>query len=351
MNFRFLSYLLSYTIPAITITGILAGGIFTFSNFIFVFVILPVVELLLPADNSNEQDEYYMRVKNSIPFRLMLWGHVMSQYAVLYFFLDAFGKGLSLWEVIGNTLSTGIMLGGIGITVAHELIHRKSAIDRFFGKALLISTLYLHFYIEHIRGHHKFVGTDRDPASSKPGENVYTFWFNSVTGSFFSALKLESERLKKKGLKVFSFSNQMVRFILYQIIFVSGLGLIFGFNVVPGFIAASIIGFSLLEIVNYIEHYGLRRAEISEGVFERVDKLHSWNSNFYISRKFLFELTRHSDHHINAGREYQTLRHFEDSPEHPTGYPGMIILALLPPIWFKVMDKRVLKYNSNLSKN
>lgn len=341
---RSLPYLLSYLIPMSAVISFSLGGVYSFSTLLFIFVFIPVTELLLGTDDTNLSDEEYSLMKSRAVYYILLWGQLAAVYFVLYRFLEFISSGREFYEIAGALFAAGIVLGGIGITVAHELIHRKEASHRFAGILLLTATSYAHFYIEHIRGHHKNVATDEDPASAKKGEAVYTFLLKSIVMSYISAWKLESERLGKKGKKALSVYNIMFylhagQFILWGVILYR-----YGWQVFAYYLAASFIGFALLEVVNYIEHYGLRRETAESGRPEKVRAAHSWNSNNYISRWFLFELTRHSDHHMNASREYQILRHFEKSPVHPTGYPGMILLALLPPLWFRIMDPLINEY-------
>jgi alkane 1-monooxygenase len=237
----------------------------------------------------------------------------------------------------------GMACGVLGINAAHELGHRQNAYEQFMSKMLLLTTLYMHFFIEHNRGHHKYVATDEDPASSRPGESVYRFYFRSVKDSWLSAWRLERERLQKSGQRWFSWRNEMLQFQVYQGLLVIGIGWYFSAETLLYFMGAATIGFLLLETVNYIEHYGLRRRK-SGNRYERTLPVHSWNSNHPVGRLLLLELSRHSDHHYMANRKYQTLRHFDESPQMPTGYPGMMLLALIPPLWFYIMDREIEKY-------
>jgi alkane 1-monooxygenase len=198
----------------------------------------------------------------------------------------------------------------------------------------------MHFFIEHNRGHHKNVSTDLDPASSRYGESVYAFYGRTILGSYRSAWHLEAERLKKKQLPFWSLKNEMLVYQIIQMILIVLIGLVFGLTTLLFFIVGAFIGILLLETVNYIEHYGLRR-KLKGGSFERTMPIHSWNSNHPLGRLILLELSRHSDHHYMASRKYQILRHFDESPQMPTGYPGMLLLSLVPPLWFKVMHKRI----------
>lgn len=207
----------------------------------------------------------------------------------------------------------------MGITVAHELIHRINQIEQWLGRALLLTTCYMHFAIEHVYGHHKHVATPDDPATAKKGEHFYQFWLRTVPGQYRSAWNIEQDRLKKFGHSFLSVRNEMLVFLILQIGFLILIVVVFGGFVILPFLVSCIIAFSLLEAVNYLEHYGLeRRLKTNIGSYEKVDH-HSWNSYYLISRMFLFELSRHSDHHAVASRKYQVLRSFEESPQLPTG--------------------------------
>jgi len=240
-----------------------------------------------------------------------------------------------------KAFSVGIINGTVGINVAHELGHRTSAIEQFLAKALLLPNLYLHFTIEHNLGHHKHVGTLKDPATSRKSEPLYFFWVRSVVGCYIGAWKLENKRLSRLGKSFLSIENKMVQFQMMQILYVFITGLLFGWMVIPYTIIIAIIGFLLLETVNYIEHYGLLRRQLPSGRYEPVTPLHSWNSDHQVGRILLYELTRHADHHYKANRPYQILKHIEDSPQLPLGYPGSMLMSLIPPLWFYVMNKKL----------
>jgi len=242
------------------------------------------------------------------------------------------------------TLNIGVLIGTIGINVAHELGHRSTQYEQFFAKALLLSGLYMHFFIEHNRGHHKNVATEEDPASARFGENVYTFWFRSITQSYLDAWRLEAQRLKRSGKNVISTDNQMIWYQIIQAVYLLSVGAIFGWGMILYAMSIALGGVILLETVNYIEHYGLRRKKLASGRYENVQPYHSWNSNHELGRIFLYELTRHSDHHFKATRKYQILRHFEESPQLPLGYPASMLLSLLPPLWFAYMNEKVKQF-------
>ncbi|MCK6613913.1 MAG: alkane 1-monooxygenase [Ignavibacteriaceae bacterium] len=342
---RLLPYALSFTVPFLTLAGLFLGGWAVWLTVITVFVIVPVLELIMRNNGSNVPEYLEDTLRSGASFTGMLLLHLPLHYIIVWLFLETVSKNhYSPAELTGLLLSTAISLGGIGITVAHELIHRPQRWLKLAGELLLLPVLYIHFTIEHVRGHHKHVGTHRDPATAFYGEHIFGFWIKSVTGSYRSAWELELARLKKSGKGFFSLSNAMIFYTLATAGFFGGIYLLYGSYTFLLFLLTAVVSFTLLEIVNYIEHYGLERMEKEPGRFEKVEMHHSWNSNTYISRYFLFELTRHSDHHMNAAREYQILRDMEESPRHPTGYPGMILLALIPSLWRRVMDPLVEKF-------
>lgn len=248
-------------------------------------------------------------------------------------------------ETIGFIFSIGVSSGVMGINVSHELQHRVNhKVEPFLARVMLWTVLYMHWAIEHVAGHHKNVATYEDPATARYGETFYAFWFRTVFCGMASAWKIEASRLKRKGIKVFSLKNRVIAYSISELLLVSVLFLVFGLVAVEYFIIQSIIAFTLLEIVNYVEHYGLLRIKGSDGLYEPVNFLHSWNSSNWLTNRFLFNLQRHSDHHYKPDRRYQILRHFDDSPQLPTGYAGMILLAAIPPLWRRVMDHRVRDY-------
>jgi alkane 1-monooxygenase len=267
---------------------------------------------------------------------------VIFQYGALLLFLRSIGEsGLKWWEITGRIFVMGLLCGTFGINVAHELGHRKKGYEQFLAKVLLLSSLYMHFFIEHNKGHHKNVSTPEDPSSARYGESLYAFYFRSVVFSYLSAWRIANRELTKKGLPPFHYKNEMLQFQIIELAFILLIAWFFGYITCLYFLAAAIIGFLQLETVNYIEHYGLSRQKLEEGRYERPMPEHSWNSNHVLGRIMLFELSRHSDHHYLASRKYQVLRHHDNAPQMPTGYPGMMILSLLPLAWFYVMNKRI----------
>jgi alkane 1-monooxygenase len=339
-----MKFSLAYLTPLIVLFSLYTENIGAYTAVFVLFVMIPLIELFTKGSTDNLSKIEEELAKENKVYDWMLYGLVPFQYLILiYFLVQVSNESLSLSYKIGATTAYGMACGILGINAAHELGHRPTKHEQLMSKLLLLSTLYMHFFIEHNRGHHKHVSTDLDPASSRYGETVYAFYGRTIFGSYRSAWQLEAERLKKKQLPFWSLKNEMLNFQLIQLILILLIGLVFGLTTLLFFIVGAFIGILLLETVNYIEHYGLRRKQKGES-YERTMPIHSWNSNHPLGRLILLELSRHSDHHYMASRKYQILRHFDESPQMPTGYPGMLLLSLVPPLWFKVMHKRIEQY-------
>ncbi|MBR9920078.1 MAG: alkane 1-monooxygenase [Bacteroidetes bacterium] len=335
-------YLFAYIAPLAAFAGIYLGGIWSFGAIYIGFVLIPLLELFLPYSDKNFSAKQEENRLNKKLFDWLLYANIPILFALLWYYFDTIAAGgLTGLEITGMSLNVGMIIGTIGINVAHELGHRLNKTEQRLAQVLLTTALYTHFFIEHNRGHHKNVSTDLDPASARKGEWVYLFWFRSLVGGYLNAWKLEKKRLNREKKAAGHPSNLMIQFTLAQAIYLLLVGLVFGWNVLPYAVLIAGIGVLLLESVNYIEHYGLRRMKLPSGRYEPVTPSHSWNSDHELGRIFLYELTRHSDHHFKATRKYQVLRHFDESPQLPVGYPGSIVLALLPPAWFMIMNPRV----------
>lgn len=341
-------YLSCYITPLLVGFSLLSSGYWTFTSIFVLFLVFPILELFLKASEENlSKIEEEMALSDKM-YDLILYMLVPAQYVLLVLFLWQMQRSdLNLHERVGMILSMGAACGILGINAAHELGHRLTKFEQNMSKILLLTSLYMHFFIEHNRGHHKYVSTDRDPASSRYGEWIYAFWIRSIVGAYFSAWRLEKERLSILKKPFISLHNEMLVFQLIQILFVLTIYVFFGLYPMFYFLMAALMGILLLETVNYIEHYGLRR-KIKNGQYERTMPIHSWNSNHPIGRLVLLELSRHSDHHYIASRKYQILRHHDNSPQMPTGYPGMVILSLFPPLWFGVMHRKIANYKKTI---
>ena len=315
--------------------------------------IVPAIDLIAGLDRSNPPDDAIEALENDKYYRWITYLFLPIQYAgfVGAFYLIGGGTPfgidpLGTFDKLGLAISIGC-IGGIGINTAHELGHKREANERWLAKIALAQVFYGHFYIEHHRRHHVRVAPPEDPASSRFGESFYEFWPRTVGGSLKSAWHLEKKRYARKKTHPFHLGNDVLNAWLMTIVLWGGLVAWQGVGILPFLVVQAIVGFSLLEVVNYMEHYGMLRQTVGTGErqrYERVDPSHSWNSNNIATNVLLYHLQRHSDHHANPTRRYQTLRDFEESPVLPTGYAGMIVLALFPPIWRRVMDKRVIAH-------
>ncbi len=339
-----MKYIWAYSIPVIGILGIYIGGTFSFAAVIFAFVVIPVLELLLPTNTNNyEEEEIQSRLSKKI-YDWMLYLNVPIVYgSIVYSLIIVSQQNVSTMEIAGMTLSLGVILGSNGINVAHELGHRAAFIEKILGKILLIPSHYTHFFIEHNHGHHLHVSTPNDPSTAKYNQNLYAFWWQTVTGTYTKAWAIQQNLNKVNQTKWYSFKNDMVWFSLIQVSYLAIIFTVFGSKATLFAALAGVVGFLLLETINYIEHYGLRRNQLASGRFERVSEKHSWNSNHVLGRIILYELTRHSDHHYKSQKKYQVLEYHDVSPQMPFGYPTSMVMSFFPPLWFWVMNKRVPK--------
>lgn len=342
MSIKDLKYLLSYTIPLTTLISLTYQGMWSYFTVVVAFGIIPIIELLSPQSKANLIETEVEVKKNLVFFDILLYVNVLWIYGILAYFIHILmSTTLQTYELVGLILSIGIVLGSNGINVAHELGHKSGKLEQFCAKLLLLPSFYQHFIIEHNYGHHLKVSTPEDPATSRFGENVFAFWYRSISGGLLSAWKIEKMRLHRLGIASFSWSNQLLRFALYQCLYVVILWFYFSPMVCMALIVSGFIGILLLESINYIEHYGLLRKQLVNGRYETVASHHSWNSNHEVGRILLYELTRHSDHHYKANKKYQILRHHDESPQLPYGYPTSILIALVPTLWFKIMNPKV----------
>jgi alkane 1-monooxygenase len=339
-----LKYLAAFSIPIMAVLGLSFQGYWVWATPVFAFVCIPILELIFPVDTTNLQsEEVDSRLKRKI-FDWLLYLNLPIVYGIVAYALILVSRQpLETYEFVGLIFSVGIVLGVNGINVGHELGHRQQTNERFLGKALLLPSFYMHFYIEHNFGHHLHAATPEDPATAKYNQSVYSFWLTSTIRQYFNAWNIQKKLLKNNKQSFFSFKNDMLWYTAFQLLYLALVALLFGTTALLFAVCAGVVGFILLETVNYIEHYGLQRLKTKSGRYERVKEIHSWNSNHVIGRIVLYELTRHSDHHFKSSKKYQILDCHDDSPQMPFGYPTSMVLAMVPPLWFKIMNKRVPK--------
>jgi len=316
----------------VELTGL---GVFWFYGPVLIFGIFPLLDILGGLDPSNPPDSVIKWLEEDRYYRWVIYLYLPLQYAGLVFACWMFSHGgLSTVESIGLALTVA-MVSGIAINTAHE---------RWLSRVALAQSGYGHFFIEHNRGHHVRVATPEDPASARLGESFYAFWPRTVLGSLRSAWGLERMRLQRTGHGPWTIRNDILNAWAMSVVLFGGLAIVFGPVVLPYLLIQAVVGFSLLEVVNYLEHYGLLRGRREDGRYERTRPEHSWNSNNVVSNVLLYHLQRHSDHHANPVRRYQALRHVDEAPQLPTGYAGMILIATIPPLWRRVMDRRLLAH-------
>ncbi len=335
---------IKYTLPFLLYLG--AWQSFTHTGWVTLipvlvsFILIPLLELIVAADMSNIDAAEEEMAKADRVYDWLLYLVVPLQYILLFTFLQSMtDPSLATMDKVSRVMVMGLLCGIMGINVGHELGHRVNSTEQFLAKSLLLTSLYMHFFIEHNRGHHKHVGTPNDPSTARRNESLYAFWFRSITGVYGKAWKIALEEQHKKGRAIFQ--NEMLQFQVIELLFCVAIRLYFGMAVLGYFLLAALMGILLLETVNYIEHYGLVRNSLGNGKYERAMPEHSWNSNHPVGRLMLFELSRHSDHHYLASRKYQVLRNHDNSPQLATGYPGSMLMAMVPPLWFMVMNKRI----------
>jgi alkane 1-monooxygenase len=336
-----LPYYTVFCFHVIIVAGVMLGGAWTFSAAILGFIIVPLIDLTGWRDHRNHTPEEYEQLEERWSFRVVTMVYAVAQVGITIFGAWAAGtQHLSVMEFIGLGISI-ITVNGNGINFSHELMHKNTRLERFLGKIMLLPVSYMHFTIEHTSGHHVRVATPADPATARKNESFYQFFPRTVIGSFKSAWDLELKRLAKRGLPMLHWRNQMLWFVALPIAFAAALTLAFGPLALVFFVWQSLGAIQLLEMVNYIEHYGLMRREIKPGRYESVKAIHSWEAREVLSNLWLIKLERHADHHVNPLRRYQSLRVFDESPQLPTGYMGMMWLSAVPPLFFKVMNPRV----------
>ncbi|NQV86148.1 MAG: alkane 1-monooxygenase [Woeseiaceae bacterium] len=310
--------------------------------FFFNYVLAPIIDWLIGEDRNNPPDEVVMQLDQDVYYRRLTYAiiplHFISLIGAIWY---ATTQPLSWWAFLLLAAFTGLM-AGLAINTAHELGHKNSKIEKQLAKCALAIPAYGHFTIEHNRGHHKNVSTFEDPASARMGESIYRFAMRDIPGAFAGAWAIEKERLIRRGKSVWHPNNQILQaYSLTAVMSVLFL-LALGWKVVPFLIVHNLFAYWQLTSANYIQHYGLLRHRAGDGTLERCEPHHSWNCNHIFSNLVLFHLERHSDHHTHPLRRYQSLRHFENLPQLPNGYFGMYVLAYIPWLWFKVMDKRLM---------
>jgi alkane 1-monooxygenase len=349
-RWRFIKYLVAWILPVFAYFSLSGHGWVTFSPLIFAFVFIPLLDQCVGLNERNLSDVERAVAEHSRGYDIVLQLTVLIQVACTVYFLRVMADAtLTHMEITGRILCMGLMNGVFGINVAHELGHRTDYYHRFLAKILLSTTLFLHFYVEHNKGHHRNVSTPEDPATARFNESIYAFFLRTIPNSYASAWHIIAKELQRKKIPFWSLRNEMILYTMVHVLTIAAIVAISGWLIALYFVLAALFGIVLLETVNYIEHYGLMRKKVSANRYEDVQAWHSWNSDFVIGRLVLFELTRHSDHHWQPNKPYVLLDSVPDSFQMPAGYPAMMLLTFFPRAWFAVMNKRV--NDASLNKN
>ncbi|AOE49930.1 alkane 1-monooxygenase [Kangiella sediminilitoris] len=344
-------FLISAAVPFISLwlaeANLVTEPVAPYFAVVFFFGVIPILDWLLGKESLNVPEELSSEVSNQSFYKWLTLLTVPAMFAVMIVGLFQVSQAsLNNWGKLGWILNIGIVSGVLAINVAHELVHKNSKFERFCGGLLLSLVCYGGFKVEHVRGHHVNVSTPEDPSSADYNQSIYHFLPRAYWHNITNAWKLESIRLNRKGLSRWSFKNELFTWYALSALWAALSFVFFGWIGLVLFLAQSFVAFTLLEIINYIEHYGLRRTKLDNGKYEYVTHHHSWNSNFFLTNILLIHLQRHSDHHAYPKRRYQVLRHHEDSPQLPAGYATMTLLALVPPLWKKVMNPIIDRYYS-----
>jgi len=306
------------------------------------YFVIPFLDWIFGSDTNNPPEEIVPQLEEDRYYRYLTWVtvplHFITLIAIAWF---AGTQDVSAWSILVLAITAGAY-SGLGINTAHELGHKKTTVEQTLAKLALMIPAYGHFCVEHNRGHHRYVATPGDPASARMGESIYRFALREIPGAFRRGWMAEAERLKSRGQATWSVHNGILQSYAGSLVLQGGLILAFGWIMVPFLAIHNVWAWYQLTSANYIEHYGLLREKDENGRFERCKPHHSWNANYTFSNILLFHLERHSDHHANSSRRYQSLRNYDGIPELPNGYFGAYLLAYIPWLWCRVMDKRLL---------
>ncbi len=343
MFLQALPFAISLTFVPVAIMGLTQGGWWVLGGIFYSFLIIPFFDQIMGITKQGIDP----RTEDSalLFHRLITWIWVPIQIGLIFSSLAVIGQPghLSALEAAGLTVALGILTGGVGITYAHELMHQTNRFERSLAEILMTSTLYGHFCIEHVHGHHTNVATPQDPATARYGQSFFAFLPRTLYGGLASAWRIQRERMKRRDLPLWHWSNPFWRYALAYAVYFGAAYLLAGWLGVALFAAQGFVAMTLLEIINYVEHYGLQRRLLPSGRYERVQPFHSWNASHRLTNAFLINLQRHSDHHKHPQRRYPVLQHYDETeaPQLPFGYPTMLIMALVPPLWFRVMNPKV----------
>lgn len=339
-------WLLSLIVPlvpagfALVVAGT-GNPVWAFAPLVTLYLLVPIADMLIGVDRNNPPEEVVEALSSDSYYRALLFGAVGTYWLNFIITFAVLGTvSMPVWAMLALTVSAGVIAGS-GLTVAHELGHKQAMADRIGARLAAAISGYGHFIIEHNRGHHVMVATPEDHASARLGEGFWSFAAREIPHVLRHGWRLERERLARKGVRFWSLQNELLQIYALNIAVTAFLVGTFGWFMLPLMLLHNLVGWLHLSLANYVEHYGLKRRRKDNGRYEPCQPHHSWNTNHIVSNLLLFHLQRHSDHHTNPARPYQSLRNFDDLPHLPSGYPGSFLLAIVPPVWRAVMDRKV----------
>ncbi len=340
-------------LPAVcwALVALTGSGLFWWFGPVFFYGIVPLIDHLVGEDHTVPPESVVPQLESERYYRWITYAFTPLQYAATVFAAWLAVNGNMAWWEIAGLLATIAIVNGVAINTAHELGHKKEGFERWLSKVTLAPMLLGHFFVEHNRGHHVRVATPEDPASARMGESFWEFLPRTLMGSLRSAWALEAQRLGRQDKPVLHWQNHNLQAWAITVVLFGALTVWLGWGALAFLVVQGVIAATLLENVNYLEHYGLKREKLADGRYERCQPHHSWNSNSTVTNLMLYQLQRHSDHHANPTRRYQSLRPFQEAPQLPAGYATLVPLTYFPSLWFRLMDKRVVEhYRGDLSR-
>ena len=344
---------LSPSLPGLAALALLMTGEawWTAVPIIMYYGVFVIGDHLVGVDPNNPPEDVVEAMASDPYYRVLLFLSVpVFWFSFLTCAIAAGQPDTPWWAWIGLVVAAGTS-SGTAITVGHELGHKPNRLDQWGAKLANAVSGYGHFCIEHNRGHHVHVATPEDPASARLGESLWRFACREIPGTALRGWRMERARLARKGLGFWHWRNDILQGCAITLVADLALIAAFGWPMLVFVLVHNLIGWFHLTTANYVEHYGLKRDQKPDGRYEPCEPRHSWNTNHIISNLMLFHLQRHSDHHAHPTRPYQALRHFDHSPQLPAGYAALVPIAYLTPLWYRLMNQRVLAhYDHDLSR-
>lgn len=333
------NYLILLFLPAMVVAGYFIGGWFNFLAPVCCFFAYPVANLFL---SSSEEHAHTQQTYSSSAYE-----NIALVFVPVLFLLTAwctYKAGTIKMDAVsftGLAISLGIVNSIIGFTLAHEFIHRFRKAEKFAGYFLLLQNNYMHYGIEHVHGHHVYACTPADPHTARIGESLYAFLPRAILHTYTNAVRIERKRLSRGQYKIPFLHNRILWFGVLQIVLMLTIFFILNTTALMFFLLQNLVAIILLHVINYLQHYGLMRKETDAGKYEKLNVHHAWNTGKKNTSFNLFQLENHADHHLHPDKHFDELKHTDSSPEHPAGYSIMVLLSLVPPLWFKIMHKKI----------